>query len=115
MRNIRPLVAFQAVALISSVVAAHAECDVRQRGPVPNCPAVTYSPEDCSGGSSGRAGTRVAHPATINVMTTGYVYYCASHGSCFELKNLRFQGCQFTFRDRDSQESPEYASHFIVE
>jgi len=115
MRNFLFLMPLQGVALIAFNVAAHAECDVRQKGPVPTCPAVAYSPEDCSGGSSGRAGTRVSHPAMINVMTTGYVYYCPSHEGCIELKNLRFQGCRITFRDRDAQESPEYASHFMVE
>ena len=82
---------------------------------VPNCPAVTYSPDDCFDGNWGHPGDVITSPAFVNIMKSGHVYYCPSHESCVELKDLEFsKGCIFTYVPRDTEESPEYASHIFV-
>ena len=40
---------------------AFADCRVRLKHPVPNCPAVTYGPEDCLEDLWGKAGELVTH------------------------------------------------------
>ena len=93
---------------------AFAACQVRLKHPVPTCPAVTYGPEDCSEVLWGKAGQLVTSPAAIHVMTSGHLYYCPSHESCIEMKDLDFKGCVFTPVPRDPNESEEYASHIVV-
>ena len=88
---------------------------VSLRNSVPNCPAVTYSPDDCFDGNWGHPGDVITSPAFVNIMKSGHVYYCPSHESCVELKDLEFsKGCIFTYVPRDTEESPEYASHIFV-
>jgi hypothetical protein len=111
MLRLTPLVA--AIAFASPAFAA---CVVTQKHPIPNCPAVTYSPEDCDSGQLfGRIGDHVTSPAAIHVMTSGHSYYCPSHEGCIEMKDMNFsRGCVFTNVPRKFEESKEYASHIFV-
>ena len=95
---------------------AFAACIVTQKGPVPNCPGVTYSPEECDSSQLvGKAGDHVTSPAVIHVMTSGRSYYCPSHEGCIEMKDLNFsKGCILTYVQRKPGESKEYASHIFV-
>ena len=79
-------------------------CEVRLKHPVPTCPAVTYEPEDCLSDLWGKAGDRVTQPAAVHVMTNGRSYYCPSHESCIEMKDLSFNGCTFTHVPRKPDE-----------
>lgn len=94
---------------------AFADCRVRLKHPVPNCPAVTYGPGDCLEDLWGKSGQLVTSPATIHVMTSGHSYYCPSHEGCIEMKDLDFKGCVFKHVPRFPGESKEYASHIDVE
>jgi hypothetical protein len=90
-------------------------CEVRLRHALSyTCPAVTYSPEDCSEDAWGRAGELVTSPASIHIMTGGYRYYCPSHESCIEVKDLKFIGCRFAKVPRLTDESKEYVQHIFV-
>jgi hypothetical protein len=89
-------------------------CEVRLKHPVPTCPAVTYDPEDCLSDLWGKAGDRVTQPAAVHVMTNGGSYYCPSHESCIEMKDLSFNGCTFTHVPRKPNESKEYSGHIFV-
>jgi hypothetical protein len=107
------MVAGMAIALTSP---ASAVCVVTQKRAAPNCPAVTYSPDDCvSGQLFGSAGDVVTSPATIHVMISGHSYYCPSHEGCYETKDLNFKGCKSTKISRKPGESKEYLRHIYVE
>jgi hypothetical protein len=91
-----------------------APCEAKLKHPVPACPAVTYSPDDCDSSTfSGKRGDKF-YPNIINIMSSGHVYACASHDTCIELKDLIFIGCKFEYKDRSNDESPEYMSHFFL-
>ncbi|MCH4560969.1 hypothetical protein [Mesorhizobium jarvisii] len=93
---------------------ASAACDIRLKGPVPNCPAVTYGLEDCDQTSVwGKKGDKV-YFTVIHIMTNGSVFAGGGHEGAVELKNLLFKNCRFSFLDRVDQESPEYASHLTI-
>lgn len=102
-----------AIAVLTGVVATPAiACEVSLRGPAVTCPAATYGPDDCQGDPDGKRGDKL-EVRQLNVMASGHVYGCES-GSCYELKDLAFKGCKFTYFDRKSEESPQYISHFSV-
>ncbi|MDF3214824.1 hypothetical protein EN962_00340 [Mesorhizobium sp. M7A.F.Ca.CA.001.09.2.1] len=102
------------VLLATYINPASAACDIRLKGPVPNCPAVAYSIEDCDQTSMvGKKGTKV-YFTIIHIMTNGMVFAGGGHEAAVELKNLLFKNCRFSFLDRMDQESPEYASHLVV-
>jgi hypothetical protein len=104
----------QIVLVALAYTTASSACEVRLKHPVPNCPAVTYGPEDCDDETFGKAGDIVTSPAAIHIMTSGHSYYCPSHEGCVEMKDLTFKGCTFTNVDRTPDESAEYASHIFV-
>jgi hypothetical protein len=90
-------------------------CEVRLRHALTyTCPAVTYGPEDCSEDAWGTAGQLVTSPALIHVMTGGHSYYCPSHESCIERKDLSFSGCRFVWVPRFRDESKEYLGHYFL-
>src|SRR6185437_9459740 len=91
-------------------------CEVRLQHTLRyTCPSVTYGPEDCSDGAAwGKEGDLVTNPASIHIMNSGYSYYCPSHESCIEMKDLSFIGCEFAWVPRLGDESKEYAGHFLV-
>ena len=90
-------------------------CEVRLQHTLSyTCPAVTYSPEDCFEGAGGKEGDRVTSPASIHIMTNGHSYYCPSHESCIEMKDLSFSGCEMAWVPRLGNESKKYAGHFFV-
>ena len=90
-------------------------CEVRLRHPSPNCPAVTYSPSDCQGGTFGRTGDKETVPASINMMSSGHAYYCASHEGCVPIENITINQCVLSYIPRDPAESPEYLGHVVVD
>jgi hypothetical protein len=56
-----------------------APCEAQLKRPVPNCPAVTYNPDDCDSSTlSGKKGDKF-YPNIINIMSSGHVYACAPH------------------------------------
>jgi uncharacterized protein len=91
-------------------------CEVRLKNPVPNCPAVVDSPEDCFEGVYGKAGDIVTSPAGVRIMTSGYTYYCPSHEGCIALKDLTFtNGCVFTYVPATTGNSSDnYAGYIFV-
>lgn len=109
MKTLLILAAF--AALTSPAVA----CEVTQKRPVQNCPAVAYSPDDCLPDLVGKAGDRVTSPATAHVMESGFVYYCPSHEGCIQMKDLNFKGCKLKYVSRQRGESKEYKGHIVVE
>ena len=109
---IRSIVFASLVCLTAKPVRAEAACQVVLKHKVAACPAVTTQPSDCEGmGTFGRTGERMSS-GVLHVMASGYTYFCQSHGSCVEKKDLTFQGCQF---DKvPGGESPEYLESFNV-
>jgi hypothetical protein len=90
-------------------------CIVRLKHPVPySCPAVTYGPDDCTDESWGKAGDLVTSPAAVMLMKSGYSYYCPSHESCIQLKDLEFRGCILTYVSRGKNDSEEYEGYIFV-
>lgn len=91
-----------------------APCEVQLKRPVPTCPAVTYSPDDCDSSTlSGKKGDKF-YPNIINIMSSGHVYACAPRDTCSELKDLIFRGCKFEFKDRLNGESPNICHTFSL-
>jgi hypothetical protein len=109
------IIAALALATMTANAYAANACDIRLKHPVQNCPAVTTGPEDCLPDYYGKSGDKQTVPSTIHIMASGYVYFCATHEGCIEMKDLSFKGCKFTFVERKPRESPEYASHIMVE
>ena len=47
-------------------------------------------------------------------MSGGYSYYCPSHESCIESRDLAFVECKFATIPGLKDESPEYLGHTLV-
>ena len=104
------------VLIASMIVAERAEaCEVRLRNAVPECPAVTSSPADCSKNLRGKPGDKVTAPGTIHLMSSGHAYYCPSHESCIPLEQISINSCVLTYVPRQNGESPEYLGHIVVD
>ena len=105
-----------ALVLAGLIVASPVQaCDVRLRAPVPNCPAVTYSLDDCDSTKTGKAGDKITNSATINMMSSGHAYYCPSHEGCVPLEQVLINQCVLTYIPRQNGESPEYLAHIVVD
>ena len=109
--SIRNALAIAAVLLVSPALA----CDVRLRHAVPSCPAVTTSPEGCQGDLVGKAGDRQTVPATIQLMSSGHAYYCASHKGCVPFELVSINQCILTYIPRQKDETSEYLGHIVVD
>jgi hypothetical protein len=79
-----------------------------------SCPAVTYDIDDCLKQIGGKVGDLITSPAMIHNMTNGNSFYCPSHESCIQLKDLSITNCIMTPLPRKDDESAEYKSHIFV-
>lgn len=90
-------------------------CEVRLRHTVRTCPAVTYTPQDCTDTYTGQPGDKLTSPATVQLMKGGFAYYCPSHEACVPLEAIIINKCKLDYVPHQNGESPDYLGHVEVE